>query len=166
VDGQRILARLDRFYIFNDQPSGDSRTVVSYSIRGNSTFSDHLSVDLSIKLGAAHRKKGAWKMYIRYLEETKEEFKRIWLALDSNRFFFFAKIRRVIKFYKEYYIKKASEFKAKEAQLRQELVGAQTALQTNPLSGRLQLKVAVLKEKLSGFEKRKAEGIKIRSRLR
>jgi hypothetical protein len=105
-------------------------------------------------------------MNIRYLEEMKEEVKRIWLALDSNRFSFFAKIRRVIKFYKEYCIKKASEFKAKEAQLRQELVGAQTALQTNPLSGRLQLKVAVLKEKLSGFEKRKAEGIKIRSRLR
>jgi hypothetical protein len=98
MEGQRILARLDCFYVFRNHPPGSSRSITQYAIQGDGTLSDHLPFDIIIKLGDAPLKRGVWKMNIGYLEDTKKEVKRIWLSLDSNRLSFFAKIRRVIKF--------------------------------------------------------------------
>ena len=74
-EGQRILARLHRFYIFYDPPLGHSHSISSYTIKGECSLSDHLPVTLSLKLGDSPRKKGAWKMNTRYIKETSEEVK-------------------------------------------------------------------------------------------
>jgi hypothetical protein len=136
AQGERILARLDRFYLFNNPATGPTRIIPSYAILGGCLLSDHHPVRLQLQLGDSPRNKGTWKMNVKYLDETKDEVTRMWRFLPSSNFSFFAKIRKVMRFYRSFCIQKAMEFKTRESMLRQELTLAQTELQSDPFSGR------------------------------
>jgi exonuclease III len=163
---QRILARLDRFYIFNNPGLGHSRDIVAYTIQSDSTLSDHHPVNLQLSLGNSPKKKGCWKMNVRFLDETKEDVEKLWKSMATSRYSFFTKICKITRFYRGFYVKKAAEFKASEEALRNELSAAQAQLQLDPFSGRWQLAVATVKERLTALEKHKSEGIRIRARLK
>jgi exonuclease III len=52
---QRILARLDRIYLFNITPNSPARTIETYTIKGDCTISDHLLVSYIFHLGHTPR---------------------------------------------------------------------------------------------------------------
>jgi hypothetical protein len=166
TNGERVLARLDRFYIFSIPAIGTSRSIISYTILGDSTLSDHHPVAVQLKFGETSTAKTHWKMNVRYLDEAKEEIAKIWQSLPSSRFSFFAKIRQAIRFYKRFCAQKATDFRAQEVELRRDLALAQSLLLGDPFSGHLQLRAATLKDRLATLEKQKTEGIRIRSRVK
>ena len=72
-DGQRILARLDRFYVHVDPSTNLPISIRSYTIRSNCIISDHLPVHISLNLEELVKQKLQWKMNVRYLEETSKK---------------------------------------------------------------------------------------------
>jgi exonuclease III len=49
-DGHRVLARLDRFYLFSSLNGGADQHVAGYSIKGDAGHSDHLPVACTVEL--------------------------------------------------------------------------------------------------------------------
>jgi exonuclease III len=126
---QHILARLDRFYTFKEPATGNPRSVTSYIIQGEYSYSDHLLMNIQLKLGNSPNTKGCWKMNARLFEDTREEITKLWRSMPASRYSFFTKIHKVTRFYRKFYITKALEFKLKEATLKKELSEAQSQLQ-------------------------------------
>ena len=56
-EGQRILARLDRFYTFIDHPISPILSIESFSVKGDTSLSDHLPIRISLNLGEQTQKK-------------------------------------------------------------------------------------------------------------
>ena len=128
--GLRVLARLDRIYTFN--VGGSASAVEEYFILGNSSHSDHLPVWYRITLQQEPKRKSAYKMSAFFLKDpiVKEAFKRIWGA--HTQLGFFGKVRRCVKFYREFCIQKAQERRRREDMLRTGLSLAMEELQTDP----------------------------------
>ena len=164
LQGERILARLDRIYT-PKQRAGQHLKILSYRILGGCAISDHLPVVMQVNLASGPTSPRYWKMNSRFIQETSEEVKRIWLAQPPNATFF-TKLRKVIHFYREYSKKKAEERRAAEIDLRQRLSVAHGKLQEDPCSFPIQFEVATIREQLLEFERLKAEGQRIRSRVK
>jgi hypothetical protein len=49
-DGQRILARLDRFYVFMNSSIVSGRKLLSYTVKEDCGWSDHRPVELVVQL--------------------------------------------------------------------------------------------------------------------
>ena len=139
--------------------------VLDYKILGDCGLSDHLSVTLILCPSEKATKSTRWKMNVTYQKETKDEVKKIWLEQHPTASFF-SKLSKVIRFYRSFCISKAKELRKAESELREEVTNAQNKLQSDQFNGTYQLRVAQLKERLIFFEKSKAEGARIRSRIR
>jgi len=105
-DGARVLAQLDRIYSFQAD-GGQASPVAEYFIKGDSNHSDHLPVWGKFLLKNAPIRKSSYKMSARYLEDdfVKTKISHIWSIHSVG--FFFGKLRKVVKFYKEYCLKEA-----------------------------------------------------------
>ena len=55
-DGKRILARVDKVYVFQDHSPQPSRIIDKYRIRGDIGLLDHMPISISLKLGQWQKK--------------------------------------------------------------------------------------------------------------
>ena len=85
-DGLRILARLDRFYIFQSLPT-TYRQIIAYKIRGDTGWSDHMPVELSLQLQGRPRS-SRWHMNTFHLDMVLPELSRLWQEQPSGATFF------------------------------------------------------------------------------
>ena len=105
-------------------------------------------------------------MSANYLKKEKIKVK-IGLIWDSNpRLSLIGKLKKCLKFYKEFCVRKLKECKLEKTDLRQQLSMALMALQGDPANAAHQSLVNELSDMLQGFEKRLAKGQHIRSRIK
>jgi hypothetical protein len=164
-DGIRVLARLDRIYSFLDAPMTPA-PMAEYYIRGDSNHSDYLPVVGKFLLLAEVRRASNYKMNACFMDDEaiKVGVYRIWNANPTLEFT--GKLRKVVKFYKEYSIRQARERRKEEAALRLELQGAVMQLQRDPLNAEVQKLLGDLSDKLQVFELTRAEGLRVKSRIK
>jgi hypothetical protein len=158
-----VLARLDRVYSF--QATRALKTVAEYEILGNYNHSDHFPIWYKILLNR-RKKKSAYKMSDLHLKDptVSSKFHDIWAA--NNRLPFFGRLQRCVKFYKEFSICKAREWKLTETNIRQQFEAAVVVLQANPSDAEVQANLSKHVDSLQVFETRKAAGQQLRSRLK
>lgn len=98
----RILARLDRIYFYID--SGKEVSCNEYRTLGDSTYSDHLPVWRQLELVEEDKRKSTYVMSNLYLKDAwvQGKVREIWNATPSLSFF--GKLRKCVKFYKDYCI--------------------------------------------------------------
>lgn len=80
-DGSRILAHLDRMYIFKSSPGHASRQILRYGIQGDNPWSYHVPVELSLELGENVVRKSRWHMSSLWLEEARLGIEATWHQL-------------------------------------------------------------------------------------
>lgn len=98
--------------------------------------------------------------------KVKEAVNRIWIEERSITNNFFTRLRRFNRFYKTFCIRQASESRRQETDSRAALDVAQGALQADPQNVDAQLHLAQMQAHLLTFETRRAEGKRLRSRLK
>ena len=120
------MARLDRSYAF--KTIGATTTGSNYRILGDCSHSDHLLVWRRLWLETERKRKSTFVMNASFLTEAKvqENIKRIWES-NGNRAFF-GKVRRCVKYYKSFCVKRAQEIRREEDELRKRIKGAVAAL--------------------------------------
>jgi hypothetical protein len=140
--------------------------VVEYEIRGDSVHSDHLAVWCKLGLLPEPKRCSAYKMSTFYLKEeaVRKGIERIWRSTPNLEFF--GRLRRCVKFYREFCIRKAKERRVLEEELQHRLTAALAALQSDPANSVLQGQVCEIADRLQGFERRKVEGQRVRSRIK
>ena len=158
-----ILARLDRYYTFSD--GGDPTSKDNYKILGDCSASDHLHVWRQICFELQPKSSSPYVMNASHLKEPEVQLgiRRLWARLSHLPFF--GKLRRCVKYYKEFCISKAEEKRFVEQQLRQELEQLSGALQQDTSNEQVQGDFAQVAGHLLSFERSKAEGQRLRSRL-
>jgi hypothetical protein len=124
----RHLARFDRIYIFQSAPSLAGRKLLQYSIKSDTTRSDHHPVFASLQLEDRPRKASKWKMNCAFFEEACPEITKIWREQLAEAPFF-SKLRVVIRYYKHLCKRRAAETRVDEEALKADLEAATTALQ-------------------------------------
>ena len=126
------MARLDRSYASN--PSGATTTGTNYRIIEDCAHSDHLPMWRRLWLEPETKRRSTLVMNASFLTEAvvQENIRKIWEA--SCNLAFFGKIRRCVKFYKSFCIKKAQERKVEENVLRCKVESASVELQADPNS--------------------------------
>ena len=159
-----VMACLDRTYAFST--TGVSTTGANYRIFGDCVHSDHLPVWRRLWLEPESKRKSTFVMNARYLAEVQvqDNFKKIWEA--NRNLAFFGKVRRCVKFYKTFCKKWAEELKREEGSLRRQVENVAASLQVDPSSQSWQAEMATAADRLKTFEKRKIEGLRLRSRLK
>ena len=147
------MARLDRSYSF--AINGAITTGANYRILGDCIHSDHLPVWRKLWLESETKRRSTFVMNASYLSEDKvqENIKRIW-EVKSN-LAFFGKIRRCVKFYKTFCVKRAQDLKREECELRRQVKSTATALQTYPSSLGWQYELASASDQLKNSKNRK-----------
>ena len=150
-------------YSFN--PVGNTEVAEEYHILGNSTHSDHLPVWCKIALQPEPKRKSYYKMSAFFLKDpvVKVNFTQIWGA--QPQLGFFGKIRKCLKFYRQFCIRKAQERRFREEALRVELSSAMEVLQVDPSNLEAQARLSTTSDLLKDFEDCKVEGIRIRNRV-
>ena len=163
-DGSRVMARLDRSYTY--KLNGATTTGANYRILGNCAHSDHLPVLRRLWLEPEKKRRSTFVMNASLLTEAKvqENLKRIWE--NNSSLAFFGKVRRCVKFYKSFCVKRAQEMKREEDELRKKVENSTVALQLDPSSTVWQHELAAVSECLQSFERRKVEGQRLRSSLK
>ena len=114
--GSRVIAHLDKSYSFG--MNGAITSGSNYRILGDCVHSNHLPVWRKLWLELETKRKSTLVMNASYLTEDKvqENIKRI-SEVNSN-LTFFGKIRRCVKFYKAFCVKRAQELKREDCELR------------------------------------------------
>lgn len=130
-DSARVLAWLDWCYVFLQVGAGPS-PVTDYHIRGDCVLADNLPVQCSIPLQAARQRPSTIKMTAAFLynEEVRMQIEQIWASHPNLGFT--GKLRRVVKFYMRFYVRKAKEYNHKDTELRQTLARLIAALHGDP----------------------------------
>jgi hypothetical protein len=111
--------------------------VKEYYIKGDSVHSDHLAVWCHLTLSAEPPRKSSYKMNVHFLknEEVKHNLEMLWSThADLN---FYGRMRRCLKFYKEFCLQKVRERRLVESELRRRFNEALAALQVDPLNSDL-----------------------------
>ena len=98
------------------------------------------------------------------LPEVQSGIRRAWS--HASQLPFYGKLRRCVKFYKDFCLQKAANSKAQELHLRQCLERSTVSLQQDPRNPQVQGDLAEAASRLLNFEKTKAEGQRLRSRLK
>jgi exonuclease III len=162
--GLRVLARLDRIYSYNQ--IGNAQPVEEYFILGNSNHSDHQPVWCKLTLQPEPKRKSSYKMNSFFLKDpaVKVRFTQIWAA--HTNLGFFGKMWNCLKFYRQFCIQKAQERRFREEELRADLAMAVENLQEDPTNLEAQSNLSETSDRLKDFENYKAEGIRIRSRVK
>jgi len=86
-DGHRILARLDRIYLFKNGSGMLNRKLIDYKIRSDNAWSDHSPVTASIEFFSAPTRPSRWKMSAFWLDEARPVIERAWNASHPNASF-------------------------------------------------------------------------------
>ena len=104
-DGSRVMARLDRSYTY--KLNNATTTGANYRILGDCAHSDHLPVWRRLWLEPEKKRRSTFVMNASLLVEAKvqESLKRIWE--NNSSLAFFGKVRRCVKFYKSFCVKRA-----------------------------------------------------------
>lgn len=163
-DHNRIMARLDRCYVFKDAALEFSH-VLEYRIRGDHTRSDHSPVSMIIELEQSPSRPSRWILSSSHLDEVDPIIRQLWQSTPTHAIFF-SKLRRVTRFYRGFYINRAKTSRKAEEALCNSLDLKTQQLQTDPLSVQLQEETNVIRSTLASFENKKIEGQKLRSRAR
>ena len=155
-DGSRVMARLDKSYTFITP--GAITTGANYRILGDCVHSDHLPVWRKLWLVPETKRKSSYVMNASYLSEEKvqENIRRIWEA--KSNLAFFGKIRRCVKYYKCFCIKRAQELKRVECELRKKVEVSAAWLQRDPSCRGWQDELAYASDLMKKFEKQKVVG--------
>lgn len=111
-DGARVMARLDRVYVFPDSPTS-RRKILQYRIRGDHTRSDHCPVYMEIELASTCSRPSRWVMSLAHLDAAAPAIRKVWTELPSQSSFF-SKLHRVSRFYRKFGIQRARKYKAEE----------------------------------------------------
>ena len=69
LDGSRILAHLDRFYVFSPTAFAN-RKVTSYQIQGDAAWSNHFLMELTLCLEDGGPRLSRWHMSTQYLDDV------------------------------------------------------------------------------------------------
>lgn len=112
----RVMARLDRLYLFNSTLGTPNRVLLDYCIRGNIAWSDHHPILATVQLEAQPRRATHWKMSSCWFEEAASEVQRLWTTARPDATFF-TKLRRIVRFYRGLCKTKAQAFQAHEEAL-------------------------------------------------
>lgn len=163
-EGTRILARLDRIYTPRSLEA--LRTGEDYKILGDSNFSDHLPVRRRIWLELETRRSSIYVMNVSYLkdETVQRKIKHIWAS--NTQLPFYGKIKKCVRFYKEFCVQKAKENRAEEDMWRKRLERAVITLQATPEDAAAQASLLEASSFLRQVEERKLEGQRLRSRIK
>lgn len=113
MDGTRILARLDRIYLFPACQNTATRNVTDYRILGSCPWSDHHPVTLNLALSEGAPRKSRWIMNTGWLEEAGPLIEATWCR-QQQQHSFFAKIKAVEHVYRQFCKQKATIFKQEE----------------------------------------------------
>jgi hypothetical protein len=163
-NGIRVLARLDRVYVFKAGAGGE--ILGEYEIMADSNHFDHLPVRRKIPLQTETRRKSSYKMSACYLNETTviQRIGDIWRS--HSQLPFFGKLCKCVKFYKSYCVEQAIASRASEKELREALSTTIGDLYRDPADETTQATLSGLAKKLETFERLKAEGSRLRSRIK
>jgi hypothetical protein len=96
-------------------------------------------------------------------QEVQENIRRLWAAHSALPFF--GRLRRCVKFYRMYCLRKAAERKQEEGHLRNQLEKKVTELQEDPGSVMKQAGLASVVDQLKELESKKVVGQQFRQRL-
>ena len=94
LDGVRVLARLDRVYLFRNTPGAAPRKLISYKILSDNPWSDHQPVMASVMLQEGPARRSWWKMNSCWLKPARAIIERAWHSLPPETPFF-AKMKAV-----------------------------------------------------------------------
>ena len=163
-DGNRILARLDRYYTFSNPANPASKE--NYRILGDCSLADHLPVRRQLCFETPVQRKSAYVMNATHLKgkTVQDGIRRVW-----NKFAhlpFFGELRRCVRFYKEVCIKRAEESRLRECHLWQEMEQTTSLLQYSPGNVHHQSEVAQAASQLMSFERLKVNDQRLRSKLK
>jgi exonuclease III len=163
MDGHRVLARLDRFYLFSNLNGVADKHVTGYSIQGDAGHSDHLPVTCTVEFKQEKPKGARYKMNAAYLKDSEVvlSLNREWKSYPVHQSFF-GKMRRILRWYKEMSIRKAKARRFREEELRARLSGAQERLHRDPLGLVVQEEVGRIKQELREYETWKVDGLNTR----
>ena len=160
----RRLARLDRFYI----PEKSKLEIhhKSYFIHGYPVGSDHAPVQIELHIGNHEVRKSAYKWNIAHLKgDMMAKLREIWERMPADATFF-AKLRHVTRFYRQFSKQKASENKREELYARANLETTTARLHEDIHNEDKQGEVNRYKGIIEGIEDRKARGATIRARVK
>ena len=99
-------------------------------------------------------------------DKVKQEVTRIWTEDRSVQSTFFTRTRKFVRFYKQYYRNQAAVSRREEQVARDSFAAAQATLQVDPQNAAAQLTLAQRNAQLLSFEAKKAEGCRLRARLK
>jgi hypothetical protein len=107
-DGERVLTRLNKVYSFACEQGHPSSHIKEYVILGNSCHSDHKPVLFKLEYEETHAKGARYKMNGAFLKDpgVVEQLRRTWMNLPEEQIFF-AKMKRTVRWYKEFCLGKA-----------------------------------------------------------
>jgi hypothetical protein len=131
--GFRTLKCLDRIYCFPSGSTVPSEHVKEYRILGDYALSDHLPISFLIEVQEIKTTGSRYKLNGAFFQDPTvvKDLAKLWLSFPST-LGFLGKLRRLVKWYKTYCLRKAKERRAEEANLRGHLSRAHGRLQVNP----------------------------------
>lgn len=146
----RILTRLDRAYTFKN--IDDITNNSEYKILGDSAHLDHISIWRQVWLVPETSRKTAYVMSNFYLKDPIVHSKIEEICNKSSSLPFFEKLRKCVKFYKGYCLKKAVTNRQEVEALRKEYAIMVEKLERDPNNLAMQRVLATLKDDLHQFE--------------
>jgi len=145
--GERIMARLDYIYIPNYLASNQANDSPCYYVRGDGVKSNRHHVSCLLEIVKIVQRTSMWKMNTRFFEEVKKKIHKIWKA-QSEGATFFIKLRKAIRFYREFCKVKATKFYKEDYELKQNLECIQSSLQDMVQDKGLQ-QLTILKQRIN-----------------
>jgi len=74
VDGDRVMARLDRIYLFSKSVNSH-RKVLEYRIRGDHFRSDHSPVSFILEIAKPPSRPSHWSMFAQYFDAADQDIR-------------------------------------------------------------------------------------------
>ena len=159
-NGERVLARLDKVYAFQDV--GGQQTMTHYKVLGDSNHSNHLPVKYRILLKPSkNKRRSSYKMGSLHLKNPSviARINRIWN--ENSGLSFFNQLKKCVKFYREFCVQKAKEWRQAEMNMRKLYEEATALLQANPKNMLYQSSLSKNAAKLKLFESKKVAGQRV-----
>ena len=84
--------------------------------------------------------------------------------LSLHKCFFFTKLRKIVKYYKHFYLAKGAVNQLEDIRLKQHLEIQQIVLHSDTMNGIAKARIKIFRNKLQSLVYKKEEGCRIRSR--
>jgi hypothetical protein len=164
-DGVQVLARLNRAYIFRNDPTQGGQKLVRYSIRANTGWPNYYPLEIVLELGEGQQRRSRFKMSYLWLNEARTSLEQTWRQLPTHTPFF-AKMKALTRTYRRICKRKAQEARAEEGELRRQLESSTASLQDPSNDLDVQCHHRQIQQQLQNLEARKVKGKHIRSHIR